>query len=224
MDAEVPVLVEVKSSGGLPKEGDALQVAKYLAPRMHEWGRTDLKGLSIVNHQRALPALDRQDEHVFQNDVLTNAQQKPGFGLLTTWDLHRLVRSFLALGWRHENVAALFTTAGRVRPVPSHYEYIGHLDGFWEQARAVGVRVEHGTLSVGDRLAYELPVQFVEEAVESLQLNSEQVQTVPQGAHVGLRTSLSKEQARKGVRIYRVQPSRLALSGGAGPTADAADA
>lgn len=206
MDAEVPVLVEVKGISGLPKEADALQVVKYLAPRMHEWGCTDLKGLSIVNHQRALPALDREDENVFQGDVLTNAQEKPGFGLLTTWDLHRLVRSFLALGWRHEDVAGLFTTTGRVRPVPSHYEYIGHLDGFWEQPQAVGVRVAQGGLSVGDRLAYELPVQFVEETVESLQLDSEQVRTVAQGAHVGVRTSLSKEQARNGVPVYRVRP------------------
>lgn len=57
MDAAVPVLVEVKGINGMPKEADSLQVAKYLTPRMREWGRTDIRGLAIVNHQRHLPAL-----------------------------------------------------------------------------------------------------------------------------------------------------------------------
>jgi hypothetical protein len=212
MDADVPVLVEVKGIGGLPKEANALQVAKYLAPRMREWGRTDIKGLSIVNHQRHLPALDREHDNVFQPDVVTNAEQQ-GFGLLTTWDLYRLVRSFIALNWRHEDVAPHFTTPGRVRPVPRHYEPLGHIDGFWEQAGALGLRVEHGRLARGDRVAYDLPVEFVEEKVESLQLDDEQVETADAGAHVGLRTELTKQQARKGAQVYRVRPRELLGAG-----------
>lgn len=203
MDATVPVLVEVKGIGGLPKEASSLQVAKYLAPRMREWNRTDLMGLCVVNHQRALPALDREHEHVFQPDVLTNAL-KHSFGLLTTWDLHRLARSFRTLGWRHEDVARLFTTSGRVRPVPSHYEHVGHVDGFWEEPGALGVRIERSGLAVGDWVAYELPIEFVEEPVESLRLNDKPVESVPASAHVGLRTGLTKQEARKRVRVYRV--------------------
>jgi hypothetical protein len=88
----VPVLVEVKGITGIPREASSLQVTKYLAPRMREWGRTDLHGLAIVNHQRHLPALDRDHEQVFQPDVLSNAEDQ-GFSLLTTWDLYRLVRA-----------------------------------------------------------------------------------------------------------------------------------
>lgn len=205
MDASSPVLVEVKGIGGLPKEASALQVAKYLAPRMRDWDRTDLRGLCIVNHQRAMPALDREHEHVFQPDVLTNALEQ-GFGLMTTWDLHRLTRSFQALAWSHEDVAELFTTSGRVHPVPGHYEYVGHIDGFWEKAGALGLRVEGDGLKVGDRVAYELPVEFVEECVGSLHLDDAPVDSVFAGAHAGLRTGLTRHEARKGVRVYRVIP------------------
>lgn len=214
LDADVPVLVEVKGIAGMPKESNALQVAKYLTPRMRDWERTDLKGLAIVNHQRNMPALDREHEHVFQNDVLTNAHDH-GFGLLTTWDLFRLVRSYVALGWRHEQVTALFTTPGRIRPVPAHYEHIGYIDHFWEQAEAIGIRLEQGPLNAGDRVAYELPVQFVEEDVPSLQLDGQPVQSATQGTHVGVRTGLDKQQARKGVRVYRVGAARLLLDAGA---------
>lgn len=66
MDAAVPELVEIKGIRGKPKEANSLQVTKYLAPRMREWGRTDLHGLTIINHQRNLPGLEREHDHVFQ--------------------------------------------------------------------------------------------------------------------------------------------------------------
>src|SRR5712691_5551911 len=66
MDAPKPVLVEVKGISGMPREASALQVTKYLIPRMREWHRTDIHGLAIINHQKHLPALDREHAHVFQ--------------------------------------------------------------------------------------------------------------------------------------------------------------
>jgi hypothetical protein len=213
MDAAVPVLVEVKGIAGTPREASSLQVTKYLAPRMREWDRADLHGLAIINHQRRLPALDREHEHVFQADVLSNAEDQ-GFSLLTTWDLFRLVRGFVVHGWRHEDVAGLFVTPGRIRPIPVHYELIGSVDGYWGQASALGLRLQSGPLRAGNRIAYETPVDFIEEDVTSLQLGSQNVEEAQSGDHVGLKTTLSKEQARKGVRVYRVAPR------GAHPTHD----
>jgi hypothetical protein len=203
MDAAVPVLVEVKGITGTPKEASTLQVAKYLAPRMREWDRTDICGLAIVNHQRHLPALDREHQNVFQADVLTNAEQQ-GFALLTTWDLFRMVRGFLAHGWRHEDVAGLFVTPGRLRPIPSHYQLIGTVDGYWPKGSALGLRLESGVLRVGDRVAYELPVDFIEETVTSLRLDDQTIEEANVGDYPGLKTTLSKQQARDGMRVYRV--------------------
>jgi hypothetical protein len=139
MDAAVPVLVEVKGITGMPREASSPQVTKYLTPRMREWDRTDIRGLAIINHQRHLPGLDREHEHVFQADVVASAGDQ-GFGLLTTWDLFRLVRGFLAHGWRHDDVAGLFVASGRVQPVPAHYDLIGVVDGYWAQASALEPR------------------------------------------------------------------------------------
>lgn len=50
---------------------------------MREWNRTNIHGLTIINHQRNLPALDREHTRIFQNDVLTNADEQD-FTLLTT--------------------------------------------------------------------------------------------------------------------------------------------
>lgn len=59
------LLVEIKGISGFPRDAAALQVAKYLAPRMREWQRTDIQGLSIINHQRNLPGLDRDNKTPF---------------------------------------------------------------------------------------------------------------------------------------------------------------
>lgn len=203
MDAAVPVLVEVKGITGMPREADSLQVAKYLTPRMREWGRTDIRGLAIVNHQRHLPALERDHEHVFQADVVSTAEQQ-GFSLLTTWDLFRLVRGVIIHGWRHDDIAGLFVSNGRMRPMPIHYEFTGLVDEYWEKASALGLRLGSGVLRAGDRIAYELPVDFIEEDITSLQLNDQDVQEAHAGDYVGVKTKLSKQQARRGVRVFRL--------------------
>jgi hypothetical protein len=207
MDAAVPVLVEIKGLAGMPKEASSLQVAKYLTPRMREWKRHDLRGLAIVNHQRNLPALDREHEHVFQADVVSNAEQQ-GFGLLTTWDLFRLVHGFIIHGWRHEDLADLFISSGRIRPVPRHYELVGSIDGYWPQASALGLRLSSGVIRVNDRVAYEQPVDFLEEEITSLQVNDQKINEAHAGDYVGVKTSLTKQQARHNVRVYRVKPPK----------------
>lgn len=203
MDAPIPVLVEIKGIAGFPKEASSLQVAKYLIPRMREWDTTKLHGLAIVNHQRGLPALDRENEHVFQPDVVSNAEEQ-GFGLLTTWDLFRLARGFLTHGWNHDDVADLFVTSGRVRPIPAHYEFVGVVDEFWPQAGALGIRVESGNLAVGDRIAYELPVDFFEEEITSLHGDQRDDGKAEPGDYPGVKTKLNKDQARKNVKVYKV--------------------
>ena len=203
MDARVPVLVEIKGIAGLPKEASSLQVGKYLIPRMRDWENTKLRGLAIVNHQRNLPALERENEHVFQPDVVSNAEEL-GFGLLTAWDLFRLARGFLAHGWHHDDIAELFVTPGRVRPIPAHYEFIGLVDGFWPQVGALGIRLELDSLTVGDRIAYELPVDFVEEEISSLQVDQKDSGKAEPGDYPGVKTKLNKDQARKNVKVYKV--------------------
>lgn len=136
-DNSPTVLVEVKGIAGLPRDSEALQVWKYVAPRIKEWQRIDIQGLAVINHQRNLPALDREHKAPFREDVLTNAQEQ-GFGLLTTWDLFRLARSYLKLGWKHAHIQALFYQNGRIEPIPKHYEFIGVVERFWEKAGAVG--------------------------------------------------------------------------------------
>lgn len=152
-DQSLILLVEIKGISAIPKDEDALQVLKYLPPRMQEWKTTDVQGLAVINHQRHIPALDRDNEHVFRDDILTNARGR-GFGLMTTFDLFKLAHSYLRLGWSSEVVKPLFYGTGRIDPVPTHYQPLGVIERFAEDLGVVGIRIEEAALMQGDRIAF----------------------------------------------------------------------
>jgi hypothetical protein len=200
-DGSPTLLVEVKGLSGVPKESESMQVLKYVLPRIREWGRTDVQGLSIINHQKNLPGLSREDEHVFQDDVITNAEEE--FGLMTTWDLYRLIRNAGRLGWKGAELRPLFYNRGRIRPIPTSYEHVGTVEDFWEKAGALSIRLA-ASIAVGDILAFEGKVDIHEEEVTSLQLDDEAVERAESGVLAGVATHLPKEQARPGSRVFRV--------------------
>jgi hypothetical protein len=197
------LLVEVNGASGLGKESKKLQVWKYLLPRAQQLQRFDVRGLSIINHERNIPPLDRQNKTPFQKDVLINAEEHK-VGLLTTWDLYRLTRSFLKNSWRHEDVKDLFYRSGRIEPIPGHYEYLGTLQRYIEERGLAGIQIDSGELKKGDRIAFELPVEFEEQEVTSLQVSNEPVESATVGALAGIETQLTKEQAKKGTRVFRI--------------------
>ncbi len=88
--------------------------------------------------------------------------------------------------------------------MPVHYEILGTVEHFWERVGAVGIRLESAQLSEGERIAFELPIEYEEQIVTSLQVDNEQVAIAQAPALVGLRTDLTKEQLRNGTRVYRV--------------------
>ena len=201
-DTRAPIIAEAKGITGLPSEEDSLQILKYLRPRMREWDQTDIHGLTIINHQRNIPALDREHIRVFQDDVLTNADEQD-FTLLTTWDLYRLARGVIMHHWERLNLEELFLTSGRMSPVPAHYIRVGTIARVWKDASAIGVQLAAEGLRIGDRLSFELPVDFLEEDVTSLEVDNQSVDEAAAGAQVGIRTSLV-HKLRKGVRVYLV--------------------
>ncbi len=197
------MLVEVKGLNGLPKEEDTLAVAKYRAPRMEEWDRTDVRGLAVINHQRSLPPLERENVHTFQADVLENAQHQK-FAAITAFDLYRLVVNKRNLGWPEEAIDPLFYENGRVVVLPRHYEFVGVVDHFYEKPGVAAISVEGSGFAVGDRLAFELPIEFKEDPVVSIQLDNVDVEQALQGQRVGVKTALTKAEARNGLRVCRV--------------------
>ena len=91
----------------------------------------------MVNHQRNLPALDREHEKVFTQQQLDDATDD-GTGLTTTWDLFRLVRGMMRWGWPASAVQDVLYGKGRLPSVPSHYPAAGTVASSSNTAAPVG--------------------------------------------------------------------------------------
>jgi len=95
----------------------------------------------------------------FRQELIDAALERT-VGLMTSWDLYRLVRNFQKLDWHPEDVKPVLYRIGRIEPVPEHYSYIGKIAKAWTDK--FGVVIESADVQIGDRVAVEFPIEFEE--------------------------------------------------------------
>jgi len=204
-DESPTLVVDIKGIGGFASDEDVLQADKHAAIRMREQGRTDITGLSIINHQRHLPPLDREKNTPFRQELLDAGEERM-LGLMTSWDLYCLVRNFGRLGWKPEHVKPLLYRKGRISPVPLHYKFIGTIAKAWPDK--FGVLISEGELRVGDRLAVEFQIDFEEVEVASIQVNNKNADRAVVGDPAGLLWPAGKPKLREGLRVFRIAAAK----------------
>ncbi|MEZ6049922.1 MAG: hypothetical protein R3C02_00810 [Planctomycetaceae bacterium] len=204
LDESPVLLVEVKGLSGFPREDDTLQVVKYIPRRMKEWGRTDVSGVVIVNHQCNLPALKRDHEKVFTPQQIQDAIHQD-VTLVTTWELFKLLRGLQKWGWPHEAVTPLFYGQGRIDVVPRNYHRIGVVAHFFDKLSVVSIELDASKiLRVGDTLGFILREQYHQETVASIHVDREAVESATGGQRAGHKTVLSRNVLPEGLVVYRV--------------------
>jgi hypothetical protein len=196
------VIVEVKGISNFPSDDDALAVQKYITLRMREWSRTNIRGLSIINHQRNIAPLLRDSKMPFRQEIIDVAQEQ-SVGLLTGWDLHRLVRSFLLNRWEHKNISSIFNMDGRISILPTHYKLVGTVERHIKESSIIGVKLI-GSIEASDRLGFELPTFFKEHEISTMQLNNASVSAASSGDLVGVNTTLAVEDVKIGMPVYKI--------------------
>ncbi|HYT54594.1 MAG TPA: hypothetical protein VEQ38_07775 [Verrucomicrobiae bacterium] len=199
-DESPALVVDVKGIAGKPADAEALQAQKHAFIYIQENNRADVRGLTIINHQRMLPPLDRDNDMPFRKEILDNALQL-NLGLITTWDLFRLLRGVNAHKWPLKYVKPLFYQTGRIFPVPKQYRFVGKTKHVWKHA--FSVVIEDAELHKNDRIAIDLHVDFDEQIVESLQINDAEVESAVIGSEVGIGRS-DTTRLKPGLNIYRV--------------------
>jgi len=200
-DSPPTLIVDIKGLGGHPADDDAFQSHKHATLRLQEWKRFDVQALTIINHQRYMPPLSRDNGMPFRQEILDFATEVKT-GLVTAWDLYRLVRSALKWGWKAEHTMPVLYGIGRIAPFPKHYTHVGAVAHVW--SGAVSIQVEAVGLKLGDRIAFELDVEFEEQEVTSLQVDRKAVETAVIGVRVGTETKLQRPSIRDGMRVFVV--------------------
>ena len=200
------LILEVKGLAGQPTEGDTHQGTKYVMRRMKQWQRTDVSGVFVVNHQRNLPALDRNHESVFTKQQLDDAAEN-GMGLMTTWDLFRLVRGMIRWNWPKRVVQDVLYGKGRLPSIPSHYVAAGSVAHYYSDISVLSIDVAGPGLQVGNTVGFLFPAGFFEEQITSLQVNKQNVREARPGQRAGHKTKLKRKEVPDGTPIYVVRPN-----------------
>jgi len=199
-DKSPTLLIEIKGISGLPHEEDTMQVVKYIHRRMKEWNRVDVRGVSIINHQHNIPALERNNQNVFTEQQIGDAENHD-IAILTTWDLFLLIRGMMKWGWNPKAIQELFYKSGRMSRLPTIYKPIGEIVEYWEKIGVVGVQISENKLHKGQRIGYVIPEGYFEEEVLSLQVENQAVEEVFPGQLAGIKTIYSKNLLRKGTTV-----------------------
>ncbi|MGB3460132.1 MAG: hypothetical protein WBB08_12770 [Halobacteriota archaeon] len=202
-DKSPTLLIEIKGISGLPHESDTIQVVKYVPRRMKEWSRFDVHGVSIINHQRNVPALERDNLNIFTGQQVEDAENHD-ITILTTWDLFLLIRGMMKWGWDPKTIQELFYKSGRMPRLPTIYKPIGEIVKYWEKPSVVGVQISENKLQKGERIGYVTPDGYLEEEALSLQVENQDVDEVFPGRLVGIKTKYPKKLLRRGTIVCAV--------------------
>lgn len=198
-DRSPVLIIDVKGVQGHPDDDESRQAEKHAYMRMKEWNRTDVQPLTIINHQRHLPPHDR-DKKAYRDKIIEYAKQT-GLGLMTTWDLFRLLQNAERLDWPPEVVQPVFYRVGRIEPIPEHYKEIGRIVKMWKHAFGI---IPTDPISIGNRLAIEIDDTFLEFNIESLQVDNKTVQTAPAGSNCGVKFHNDSKKVREGAKVFLV--------------------
>lgn len=201
-DTSPTLIVDVKGIANFPGDEDVLQASKHATLLMREQNRTDIFGLSLVNHQRHIPPMQRENEMPFRQELLHVATESQ-LGLLTAWDFYRLVRSAQVNQWKFEHVQPIIYRHGRFEITPTHYKYLGRVTKVWKDK--FGIDIEAGTVEAGGRIAIEFPVLFEETDVMELMVEGNKVTAATVGNKTGIPWSAARPKLREGMRVFKIE-------------------
>lgn len=203
LDKSPILLLETKGLSGRPRESDTMQVYKYISRRMKELGKTDVRGISIINHQRNIPPLERDNRNVFTKQQIDDANSND-ITLLTTWDLFLLIRGMIKWKWTPKVIQELFYQKGIISKFPINYKPIGKIVKYWKKLSVIEVKIIDNKIRKGQRIGYVTNLGFLEEEVKSLEIKNRKVTGAIPGQIVGIKTMYSKDKLVKGTNVYIV--------------------
>ncbi|MCS4311711.1 hypothetical protein M2397_002006 [Pseudomonas sp. BIGb0381] len=207
-DRNPTLVIDIKGVGGKASDDDLMQANKHALINMKELKITTIQGLSIINQQRHLPPLLRDNSEPFRQEILDFADET-GLGLLTTFDLYRIVLNKRRHGWISDWVKPILYKHQRITPIPEHYQYIGAVSKVFSEV--FGMHILENRVEVGDFLAVEGDIYFEEVKVDSIQVNSVDVESATVGDPAGFKWPSNAMKLREGMRVYALPKAILRL-------------
>jgi hypothetical protein len=197
------LLVEIKGLTGVPDEKDTTKILKYMLRRSQEW-KKDVGGVFIVNHERNIPPTERNNNRVFTEQQINDANLN-NVALIATWDLFLLARGMIKWNWNPYLVKEIFYKKGVFNRIPSFYKPIGKISKYWDKAQVISMELnENSYLRKGNRIGYLRSNEYLEEVVSSMQIEGLDVEKAESGQRVGIKTIYPGIVLKEGMDVYSI--------------------
>lgn len=196
--ADCLLIIECKGIGGTSTDADCSQISKIKHRRCKERGKFDVFALYVVNHQRYLPPLKRQNPPFTKNQVQDAINDERG--LLSTWQLFNLYFEIENGILTKEEARNSIMQIGLVEFIPKGLNFVYEPTEILNEGKVCIITIENVTLNIGDDLFAEKNGKYEKVKIIDIQDNGKSVQTVSTGEYglklnnkIGKKTTLWKK-------------------------------
>lgn len=186
------LVIEVKGIGGMPKDIDCNQISKIKYRRAKERNAFDVKALTVINHQRYTPPINRTNPPFTEQQI--NDAENDERSLITTWQLFNLYYEIETGLISKEDARKSLLRFGLVRFKPSNIDLIGSPKEIHYNGQVVIIDLTGQELKKGDKLIISSADRYTEATIVSLKQDDNSVDCADNG-EVGIKldTKVKKE-------------------------------
>ncbi|MCK4500323.1 hypothetical protein KAU11_07490, partial [Candidatus Babeliales bacterium] len=186
------LIIECKGIGGTSTDSDCNQISKIKHRRCKERNRFDVFALYIVNHQRYLPPMKRN------NPPFTKHQKKDALnderGLVTTWQLFNLYFDVEDGIIKKEEARQQILEFGLIAFKPKKLALVDKPKEIFKDGKVCIVNIKNTKLKANQEIFIEKDNRFTKAQIIDIQIESKSVKTASNG-EIGL--ELSKQIKKK---------------------------
>lgn len=180
------LIIECKGIGGTSKDSECSQISKIRHRRCRERNLLDVFALYIVNHQRHIAPLQRQNppftEHQI-NDAIHDER-----GLLTTWQLYNLYFDVENGVITKEEARKILLEFGLVEFKSTNLIKIATSEKLYQHGTICSININNIELKVGDKIFIERDNKFTTVTILEIQENKKSMESISNG-QIGLKLS-----------------------------------
>ncbi len=189
-------IIEVKGIGGTSTDAECAQVAKHRRRRERENRDKEIIPIYIVNHQRYMNPLLRQNPPFSDNQI--EYAESDERGLLTTWQLYNQNKLIEAGIFTKEETRDSLDEWGLISLIPKRLKRVGIFEEYFKKPKAGILKLNNSEIKVGDEIYGQKGGKWIRTKITSLQLDDKNVDSVQNG-EAGIATETELE---KGVEIF----------------------
>ncbi|WMX12383.1 hypothetical protein [Aureispira sp. CCB-E] len=177
------IIIEVKGIGGTSKDSECSQISKVKYRRGKKRQSYDVYAHYIVNHQRHIPPLQRENPP-FSKEQLNDAKIEER-GLITTWQLFKLYFLIEKNILTKAKARQKFYLQNGLFDLKPECKYLNKTEEIFKEGKVIILNIKGTEIKVGDELLIEKDDDFNIVKIKSIQIDNKPVSKTSNG-EIGL--------------------------------------